>query len=108
MGREDSVFECYRRLIRLRRTYPVITDGDFELLLEEDPKLFAYRRRSEEARLLVVCNFSADTVHDPLFGEEWGGRLLVSNYPDSSVRETLRPYEARIILLDKNGDRDTP
>ena len=38
VGDPGSVFEHYRRLIALRHEDPVVTDGDFELLLPEHPR----------------------------------------------------------------------
>ena len=37
VGDPGSVFEHYRRLIALRHADPVVTDGDFELLLPDHP-----------------------------------------------------------------------
>ncbi len=39
VGDPDSVFEHYRRLIALRHAEPVVTDGDFELLLPDHPSI---------------------------------------------------------------------
>lgn len=38
-------FEHYRQLIALRHTDPVVTDGEFELLLAEHPVIWAFVRR---------------------------------------------------------------
>ncbi len=45
VGQPGSVFEHYRRLIELRHTDPVITDGDFELLLPDHPAIWTFLRR---------------------------------------------------------------
>ena len=97
VGRDGSVCECYRRLIRLRREYPVFTDGDFELLLPEDEDLFAFTRSDPEARLLAVCNFHGRTVADPLTDREQGMTLLYCSYGEGGSRTQLRPYEARVF-----------
>ena len=97
VGRAGSVFECYRRLIRLRREYPVFTDGDFELLLPEDGDVFAFTRSDGTARLLAVCNFHGRTQDDPLAEQERGMTLLYGNYGDDVIGARLRPYEARVL-----------
>ena len=100
IGRDDSVFACYRTLIRLRKELPVLTNGTYEPLLEEDKRLFAYRRDDGENSLLVVCNFFGEKVEDPLAEEEKGGRLLLSSYSDAGDDPAmLRPYEARMLLF---------
>lgn len=100
VGRDDSVFACYQTLIRLRKELPVLVNGSYEPLLEEDEHLFAYRRDDGEHRLLVVCNFFGEAVPDPLTEEEKGGRLLLSSYSDAGDDPSmLRPYEARMLLF---------
>ena len=54
---ENSIFSYYRKLIRLRKTVPVLADGSFEALLEEDDRILAYKRRTKEQELYVFCNF---------------------------------------------------
>jgi oligo-1,6-glucosidase len=62
VGHDGSVFEHYRQLITLRHTDPVVTDGEFALLLPEHPAIWAFLRRGPDAELLVTANFSADPV----------------------------------------------
>jgi len=62
VGDPGSVFEHYRRLIALRRADPVVTDGEFELLLPDHPSVWAFVRRGSEAELLVAANFSGEVV----------------------------------------------
>lgn len=96
VGDENSVFECYRKLIRFRKEYPVFVDGEFQMLLEDDKQIFAYTRTNKDARLLVVCNFFGNTADCPLEEPDSSMRLLISNYEDASSIGTLRPYEARM------------
>ena len=100
VGREDSVFSCYKRLIRLRKEYPVFTEGDYEPLEEENSQLFAYRRTAGNEQLIVVCSFSGEPMENPLASLERGGKLLASSYSDAGISELLRPYEARMLLFE--------
>ena len=99
IGRPDSVFACYRELIRLRHTRPVFTEGRFTLLLPEHEAVFAYEREGAEETLLVVCNFYGDTIPDPLADRTHGERLI-GNYAEAQPG-TLRPYEAAIYSIPK-------
>lgn len=94
----DSVFHYYRRLIRLRKTYPVFRDGTFTLLCPEDEKIFAYTRDTEHGHLLVVCSFSPEeTAFD--WPEAYRcAATLIGNYPDRAP--VLRPYEAAMIYYE--------
>lgn len=93
---ENSIFNCYKKLIRLRKDYPVFVEGDFKLLLAEDENIFAYIREDEEAQLLVVCNFYGQTLKCPLEDMASSMELLICNYEDIEQPTTLRPYEARM------------
>jgi trehalose-6-phosphate hydrolase len=53
----DSVFYHYKKLVSLRKEYDIITYGDYELILEDHPEIFAYIRNGQEEKLLVVTNF---------------------------------------------------
>lgn len=94
----DSIFSCYKKLVRLRKEYPVFVDGCFQLLLENDENIFAYERKNEDQTLLVVCNFYGKTLQMPL-KDKWGNmELLLGNYSDMTEPEVLRPYEGRIYI----------
>lgn len=102
-----SIFHYYKKLIRLRKENPVIVYGSYELLCPEDENIFAYVRRYEEKRLLVVCSFS-ETPSEFVLPEEFlpgEGRLLIQNYSDGRLERTLmlRPYETRVYLFDECG-----
>ena len=92
----DSIFSWYRKLIELRKTYPVIVDGDFELLLEEDENIFAYTRSTDAQKLLVICNFYGSTLNMPPEVQCRDMELLLCNYGDEA--DVLRPYEARMYI----------
>lgn len=98
---KDSVFGCYKELIRLRKRHPVFVDGNFRMLLEEDERIFAYVREDENSELFVVCNFYDQTLNCPL--EELNGdmRLLISNYKETDQKLVFRPFEARMYLREK-------
>lgn len=95
-----SVFHYYQALIRLRKQYPIFSEGDFTLLFADHPALFAYQRRLGAQVMTVLCNFyeepltlPADAVASlPL------DTLLLGNYDTPADAAHFRPYEARIYL----------
>ena len=101
----DSVFYHYQKLIRLRKTYEVFRRGDFTLLCPEDEKIFAYTRDTEEAHLLVVCNFTAETLLYDVPERFRGSQMLLNNYAEDSHK--LRPYEAVILYYQDSERTDT-
>ncbi len=98
---EDSIFNCYKELIRLRRNYPVFVEGDFRMMFAEDENIFAYTREDKDTQLLVVCNFFGETVNCPLEDSVKDMKLLISNYKEFDQMMILRPYEARMYLREK-------
>jgi oligo-1,6-glucosidase len=103
VGQPGSVFEHYRRLIELRHTDPVVTDGDFELLLPDHPAIWAFLRRGPDTELLVAANFSADVTGAVLpLDPGWADAAVVlTNLPDQDPLQPppalkLRPWESVI------------
>lgn len=97
MDNPDSVFYTYQHLIRLRKTHPVITWGDYEDLLPDAPTLWCYRRTWQGRQLVVAINLSPQP-------QTWAGcalpgtaQVLAANYPHPPLQPegiTLRPFEA--------------
>ncbi|WP_029041471.1 glycoside hydrolase family 13 protein [Cucumibacter marinus] len=99
-----SVWWHYRQLIGLRREHPIIVEGCYSPLLAEDPQIFAYERRHDGSRLVVIANFTGEQVTRTLPAEcRIAGRSLSSNYaPVVSFGSTidLAPYEVQAVLED--------
>ena len=101
----DSVFHYYRALIALRKQLPVLVAGKYELLLPGHEQLYAYLRRLDQQRLLVLCNFGASelAVDLPQQLAACQAERLIGNYPESQTLAlaglTLRPYEALMYWL---------
>ncbi|UYZ35864.1 alpha-glucosidase [Clostridium beijerinckii] len=99
---ENSIFNYYKKLIKIRKTNPVVVHGKYELILEENKEIFAYTRTLENEMLLVICNFTGNETEFVLERkfEFKSKELLISNYnvnendPIDSIE--LKPYESRI------------
>ena len=96
----NSVYHYYRRLIQLRKEYPVFVEGKFELLLEEDEQIFAYTRTNESCKMLVCANFSGQNVNCELLSEWRQAKQLIHNV-QGKLGEELKPYEAVICIREK-------
>ena len=103
-----SIYHHYRALIALRKQESVIQDGDYTLLLAEDPQIFAYRRDNADAELIVLANFydeaSSAALPTEILARPGDYQLLLGNYPAApalSAHTPLRPYEALIYLRRK-------
>ncbi|ATI51149.1 alpha,alpha-phosphotrehalase [Bacillus tropicus] len=105
---KESVFYHYKKLIELRKTYDVITEGEYAILDENDPKIWAYTRTTESEVLLVINNFYGEEItysvpaHVQLDGMKQ--EILLSNYKDASkdiTKLNLRPYESIVYRYTK-------
>ena len=101
MVRADSVFNYYKKLIRLRRENEIIVYGSYDLLLPDDPELYVYTRTLGDEKLLVICNFYGNTREFEL-PEGWNPdrmELMIGNYEKRDTARTLeiRPYEAVVF-----------
>jgi oligo-1,6-glucosidase len=101
----DSVFYYYQRLIKLRHTQPVVVYGVYDIILENQPEIYAFTRTLENERLLVILNFGGEEVvfELPAGMEARQPGLLIANYPvseDADLRRLkLRPWEARVYSV---------
>ena len=91
----DSVYHHYRRLIELRHTEPAVVDGDFTMLLPRHEQLYAYTRRLGGTELLVIGNFSAETVRAEIHdAPAWASaELLLTNAAAPADDLTLGPWQ---------------
>lgn len=97
----DSLFYFYQKINQLRKKYPIIVYGDYQLLEPEDAEVFAYRRSYQGAELLVMNNFT-DQKLQRQFTIPAEATLLLSNYSDD-VGNILRPYESKVYYIQKEG-----
>lgn len=93
----DSVFYYYQKLIRLRKEHSVFVNGEFTLLMEEDPQVFAYIRKEGDTEVMVCANFSETPAACDLLSEWKDGEVLIWNYKEKGETGVLRPYEAMMI-----------
>jgi oligo-1,6-glucosidase len=101
---DHSIFHHYRELIALRKKWPVMVSGNFELLLPKHASLFAYTRRLEDVCLLVLCNFSSQFQGLPLkqLPDFSQAQALIGNLPVEEwplAPDTLAAWEARVYVL---------
>lgn len=100
---KDSVFYYYQKLITLRHTEDILTEGDYKLLLPEDEQLFVYERNWNNKKWLIVANMSEEEqlmekiqncVPENL-------KIIISNYNRNTVPDMLKPYEAFILEINE-------
>ncbi|GHC77556.1 glycoside hydrolase family 13 protein [Limoniibacter endophyticus] len=101
--RDDrSIWNHYRRLIALRKSEPVIVYGTYQGYFDQHPNLYVYTRTLGTRRVVIIANFTAESVTFTVPNELRGrGRCLISNYENIKELEsgvTMRPFEAFAVL----------
>lgn len=103
MGRPDSVFHYYQKLIALRKQYEIIVYGDYELLLPDSRELYVYLRTLGDQKLLVLCSFveheTCCRLPEALQGKK--GKLLTGNGCRLEAEEAkLAAYGCAAVLYE--------
>lgn len=96
-----SVLQFVRRLIQLRKQYPALVYGDFNLLNTGDSPVYAYTRHKDNSTFAVLLNFSGqEQPFDSLFSLPSSHDIIVNNYPmQHRTRRGLRlaPWQALVF-----------
>ncbi len=107
----NSIYHHYRKLIHLRKTVQVITDGNYLRLDEAHPQVYAYQRSNEEETLIVISNFSGqntqfripDSFYSSLENQALAGaELLIGNTqhaPELKEVISLTPYASYMWIV---------
>ena len=98
---ENSIFHHYRQLIALRKSAKygeVITYGKYQLLDKNDADIYAYQRSYHDKTLLIIANFTKQTLTRHYDGQI--KQVLLNNYQDAPVslkQLSLAPYQALVL-----------
>lgn len=98
---DQSVFATYKKLIELRKENDIVVKGEFKLLLEEHPQVFAFGRYYNGEKWTVVANFT-DKPCDVSIGDQTieSKGILISSHNRKRVNLAeleLEPYESFVI-----------
>ncbi|MCM3569729.1 alpha-glucosidase [Neobacillus mesonae] len=101
----DSILNFYKKLIQLRKDYPLFVYGTYDLLLPNHTRLFVYMRSLGKRKAIILNNFSAKETRFSLPSSVSYKRseLVLNNYKTAHKKLckefTLKPYETRVYLL---------
>jgi oligo-1,6-glucosidase len=104
-----SVLSHYRRMIALRKSDPVLREGDLVVHDVDHPAVFAYDRRLGPERRLILLNLSGEPVEYDLAAKLGGAHAtpiahnLDTPPPLSGSSVRLRPWEAVVATVGTAG-----
>ncbi|WP_069825541.1 alpha,alpha-phosphotrehalase [Pediococcus pentosaceus] len=99
-----EIFAYYQKLIRLRREFSIISEGDYQSFELNHPSVFAYIRTYQDQSLLVLNNFYGNdaTISIPSKYTTETAKILINNYetnPELTTTLKLKPYQSIAILI---------
>lgn len=95
----NSVLNYFRKIVRLRKSNPVLIYGKYTLLDKENPDVYAYTRELDGRKFLILLNFTKkpSTVNIDIDPDK--SKLLLDNYTTPGIGKNMLPFEARIYEL---------
>ena len=99
---KDSILNFYKKLIAIRKEYPVVAKGEISFLETEEDKVLIYQRSLGEQQLIVFCNLDKKKQAVKI-NKEWSSyQILLENYQGRELPleglYTMEPYEIMVIV----------
>lgn len=98
---ETSILSFYKRLIAMRKAYPVIAKGEISFLETGTDMILAYQRTLGEQRMAVYCNLSGKQQCITAAAYRDGSKMLLNNYEgreiDAEEMYMMEPYEFMVF-----------
>ena len=97
----QSILQFYKDLIQLKKSDEVYTYGQFNLVDEDNPNLFAYTRTLNNKKVLVVGNLTdqVSKLNVPYLIEN-EQQVMLHNYSSHVIDfDKIQPYEAFAIKV---------
>ena len=100
----DSLLNFYRKVIELRKSLPVVKDGEYNEYKKLSSHFYVYERKNKKSSILVIASFSKK---DRRFTVPSGidlskGKLILANYKGHNIGTsfTMKPFEVRVYCFD--------
>ncbi|WP_213667579.1 glycoside hydrolase family 13 protein [Staphylococcus capitis] len=97
----QSILQFYKDLIQLKKSDEIYTYGQFNLVDEDNPNLFAYTRTLNNKKVLVVGNLTdqVSKLNVPYLIEN-EQQVMLHNYSSHVIDfDKIQPYEAFVIKV---------
>jgi len=98
----NSVLNHFRKMVKLRNNNKVLVYGDYQLIQEEHPDIYAYTRILDDQKMLVLLNFTDHSSTIKLPEAKSIQNTLINNYESLSIENDnviLQAYQSVILSL---------
>lgn len=95
-----SVLNHFKKMVALRKNNLVLVYGQYQIIQEEHPTIYAYSRTLEEQQMKVFLNFSESVSQIHLHDLGQCEEVLINNYDHLKMGDntiTLDPYQAVVL-----------
>ncbi|WP_313467702.1 alpha-glucosidase [Streptococcus parasuis] len=94
---KQSLFYTYQKLIALRKEYPCMSEGKYEVMETGNSSVMAYRKYDEQDDFIILVNFTSNEQAFEVSSQ--GYSLFMHNYEEAAflAGQLLRPYEAIVL-----------
>jgi oligo-1,6-glucosidase len=100
----NSVLNHFRKMVKLRKENEVLVYGDYQIIQQEHPEIYAYTRTLDNQKMLVLLNFTDQDSNISLPEVNSLNDTLINNYEALTINNntiTLKPYQAAIVSIKK-------
>ena len=98
---KNSILTFYKKLVAMRKKYPVIAKGKIFFLETEMDMVLAYQRIFQEQQIVVFCNLGRKEQNIKIPKEQSSWEILLENYEGRKIpfeeRYTMKPYEIMVL-----------
>ena len=98
----NSVLNHFRKMVALRKDNLLLVYGEYKIIQEEHPTIYAYSRTLDDEQMKILLNFSESESSISLPNFDHSKEVLINNYNEFSVDKntiTLKPYQAVVLKL---------
>ena len=96
----NSVLNHFRKMVALRKENLLLVYGEYEIIQEEHPTIYAYSRTLDDEQMKIILNFSELTSKINLSNLVQIKEVLINNYNELLIDKntiTLQPYQAVVL-----------
>ncbi|MBT4679540.1 MAG: alpha-glucosidase, partial [Flavobacterium sp.] len=96
----NSVLNHFRKMVALRKDNLLLVYGEYEIIQEEHPTIYAYSRTLDDEQMKILLNFSELTSKINLSNLVQIKEVLINNYNELLIDKktiTLHPYQAVVL-----------
>jgi oligo-1,6-glucosidase len=97
---QNSVLNHFRKMVALRKDNLLLVYGNYAIIQDDHPTIYAYSRTLEDQQMIILLNFSELESSISLPNFDHNKEVLINNYNEFSIDEntiTLKPYQAVVL-----------